>query len=205
VPKVIAQHHCSPPPTPALMAAWLNALRKRHAKQYSVMQTELKEVQYYQERKEGYKESVQNDIVRKNQEKEEEAKRAAAEKADKEHQEAIAKRRTELKASLPEEATDKGAKKIAIRFADGRSGQRRFTGDQPLSTVFNWVDVMYEIEREKVILTTMNGKQTFTWDEVENEKSLDEAGLGRMTGFRVAEKKEEEEDKQEEPSEEESS
>jgi glutamate synthase domain-containing protein 2 len=204
VPKVIAQHHCSPPPKAVLMAAWLNALRKRHAKQYSVMQTELKEVQYYQERKEGYKESVQNDIVRKNQEKEEEAKRAAAEKADKEYQEAIEKRRTELKSSLPEEATSKDAKKIAIRFADGRSGQRRFTRDQPLSTVFNWVDIMYKIEREKVILTTMNGKQTFTWDEEENEKTLDEAGLGRMTGFRVAEKKEEE-DKQEEPSEEESS
>ena len=32
------------------------------------MQTELKEVQYYKERKEGYRESVQSDIERKEKE-----------------------------------------------------------------------------------------------------------------------------------------
>jgi hypothetical protein len=200
VPKLIAQHHCSPPPTPSLMAAWLNALRKRHAKQYSAMQTELKEVQYFQERKDGYRDSVQSDIERKEREKAEEAKRLAEEKAEKDRQETIEKRRKELKSSLPEEDTSGEAKKIAIRFADGRSGQRRFSPDQPLSVVFNWVDAMYEIEREKVILTTMNGQNNFTWNDETNDKTLDEVGLGRTTGFRVAEKKEESSDNSEEES-----
>jgi hypothetical protein len=61
---------------------------------------------------------------------------------------------------------------------------------------------MYEIEREKVVLTAMNGKQTFAWNEEENTKSLKEAGLGKSTGFRVTEKKEEAEEKDEEDSDE---
>lgn len=173
------------------MAAWLNTLRKRHGKQYTVMQTELKEVQYYKERKEGYRESVQSDIERKEKEEVEEAKRLAKEKIEAERIEAIERRREELKAALPDEDTSTGAKKIAIRFADGRSGQRRFAPDQPVGDLFNWVDAIYEIEREKVILTTMNGKQFFEWNDESNSKTLDEAGLGRMAGFRVSEKKEE--------------
>ena len=84
VPRKLAQHHCSPPPEAALMAGWLNALRKRHAKQYKVMQTELKEIEYFKERKEGYKESVKADIKRKEEERVEEEKRLAAEKEEQE-------------------------------------------------------------------------------------------------------------------------
>jgi hypothetical protein len=184
------------------MASWLDSLRKRHAKQYSAMQTDLKEAQYYQERQEGYSKSVKNDNERKQREKEEKAKRLAEEEAEKERQEAIVKRRQELQESLPEEDKSKEAKKIALRFADGRSGQRQFSPKQPISDLFNWVDAMYEIEREKVVLTAMNGKQTFAWNEEENTKSLKEAGLGKSTGFRVTEKKEEAEEKDEEDSDE---
>lgn len=165
------------------------------------MQNELKEIQYFKERKEGYRDSVKNDVERKEREKEEEAKRLAEEKAEKERQEAIEKRRKELKSALPEEDTSAKAKKIAVRFADGRSGQRRFSPDQPLSVVLSWVDAEYEIEREQVILTTMNGQKTFTWDDETNDKTLEELGLGKMTGLRVTEKqKEQSENSETEPS-----
>jgi hypothetical protein len=171
------------------MASWLDALRKRHAKQYTSMQTNLKEAKYYKERLVGYSDSVKSDNERKQREKEEEAKRLVEEAAEKERQEAIELRREELKESLPGEDKSPTAKKIALRFADGRSGQRQFSPDQPISDVFNWVDAMYEIEREKVLLTTMNGKRTFIWDEEENATSLKDTGLGRNTGLRVTEKK----------------
>lgn len=184
VPKVVAQHHCSPPPSSSSMASWLNTLRKRHAKQYTAMQTVLKELQYFKERKEGYTESKKSDKEREKREKEEEEKRLAAEKAEQERLEELEKRRKGLKEALPEEPKGKDTKKVALRFADGRSGQRRFSPEQPLTDIFNWVDAMYEIERENVILTTMNGKETFEWEEI--GKTLEEAGLGKNTGFRVS-------------------
>jgi hypothetical protein len=166
------------------MASWLNTLRKRHSKQYTAMQTVLKELQYFKERKEGYTESKKSDKERQKREKEEEEKRLAAEKAEQERLEEMEKRREELKGALPEEPKGKDTQKIALRFEDGRSGQRRFSPEQPFMDVFNWVDAIYEIERETVILTTMNGKQTFEWEE--NEKTLEDAGLGKNTGFRVS-------------------
>jgi hypothetical protein len=193
VPRLLSQHHCSPPPSPELMAAWLNALRKRHAKQYAAMHHELNEAQLFQERKEGYKSSVMSDVQRRERERIEQEERMAKEKEEKERAEMLKRRREELRHSLPQEPgksiTD--AMTIALRFGDGRTGQRRFTLDTPLSVVFNWVDATFEMERERVILTTMDGKRSFTWDGIE-EVLLAESGLGRMTGLRVTEKKPEE-------------
>ena len=190
VPRLLAQHHCSPPPSPELMAAWLNALRKRHAKQYASMHHELKEAQLFTERKEGYKSSVITDTQRKERERIEEEERIAKEKEEKERAEMLAKRREELRASLPEEPGKDvaGVMTIALRFADGRSGQRRFPPDIPMSVVFNWVDSDFEMEREHVILTTMNGQKSFAWEEA-GDIPLAESGLGRMTGLRVTVKK----------------
>ncbi len=154
------------------------------------MQTVLKELQYFKERNEGYNDSKKNDKERELREKEEERKRLAAEKEEQDRLEALETRRKELLEALPEEAKGKETKKIALRFLDGRSGQRHFYPDQPLTDVFNWVDAVYEIEREKVILTTMNGKQSFTWEE--NEKNLEDAELGKNIGFRVSIKESEE-------------
>lgn len=188
--KVLAQHHCNPPMKAASMASWMNALRKRHGKQYQNMQTELKELQLYQERKEGYVDSVQSDNERKLKEAQEEAERKAQEIKEAARQAEIDARRQELQQSLPEDMKNgSNVKKIAIRFPDGRSGQRGFASDQPLSMVFNWVDAMFEIERETVVLTTMNGKQTFSWDDDETKsgKTLEDVGLNKMTAFRVTE------------------
>jgi Skp family chaperone for outer membrane proteins len=194
VPKitatVLAQHHCSPPPASSLMAQWLNALRKRHAKQYNSMQSEMKEIQYFKEREEGYRDSVDNDIQRKEKEAKEEAERLAKEKAEIERMATIQKRRADLKSALPPEDKSGKAKTVALRFADGKSGQRKFAPNTPLSTVFDWVDAMFEIERETLVLTTLNGKQAFSWDSEDvKTKTLEKAGLGRMTGLRVTEKK----------------
>lgn len=177
------------------MAAWLNALRKRHAKQYASMHHVLKEAQLFKERTEGYKSSVMSDVQRRERERIEEEERMAKEAAEKERAEMVAKRREELRASMPEEPNKDvaGAITIALRFPDGRTGQRRFTPDTPLGVVFNWVDSGFEIEREQVVLTTMNGQKSFTWEEA-TDVPLADSGLGRMTGLRVTIKKVEKEE-----------
>ena len=197
-PKLLAQHHCTPPPSAATMSEWLSALRKRHLKQYATMQLAVKEQRYFEERKKGYVESVASDKERREREKVEKAERLAKEKEEKERREAILKRREELKESLPEEDKSSTAKAVALRFADGRSDTRKFAPDTSLSTLFNWVDGIHGMERETVVLTTMNGKQTFRWDdELVQEQTLEEAGLGRMVGLRVTEKKPEEKTEEE--------
>lgn len=196
VPKTLAQHHCSPPPATESMAAWLNALRKRHSKkEYKSMVKQLQELQYYQERQAGYKSSIQDDIKRKQEEKRQaqlEKEKAEKEKA---HEEAMAQRRVELKESLPEEPSKggEGIITIALRFADGRAGQRRFLPETPLSTIFDWVDAEYEMERETITLSTMNGQ--FQFEDWEDNQTLEEAkGIGRMTGLRVMKKEENDDD-----------
>lgn len=171
----------------------MNELRKRFSKQYAAMQLEMREAQLLQERREGYKSSVQSDTERKLREKKEEAERLAKEKIEKERLDALEKRREEFLQSLPEPPGPevKDAITISIRCSDGRTEKRRFESDVQLSLVFNWADATFKMEREVTILTTMNGKQTFSWDDASEEKSLKEAGLGRMVGFRVTEKKEE--------------
>jgi len=209
IPRVLSQHHCNPPPNSESMAAWLNALRKRHAKQYATMQHELQELQYFQERKEGYKESIVGDTNREKREKQEEMERLAKEKAEKERIEMLQKRRKTLRENLPEEPSagdTSNVMTIALRFADGRTGKRRFNAEVELNELFNWVDGFFDIEREKVILSTMNGQRSFTFvgeDAEENDEetseimTLEEAGFGRMTGLRVTERKEDEEEEEE--------
>ena len=184
-PRLLAQHHCSPPPSAETMAAWLNALRKRHAKQYATMHTELKELELFHERKQGYKESVKADIEMKEKEEREAAERKAREEAEKKRAEEIRERREIIRDNLPEEPpkSDKDARTIALRLADGRSAQRRFAPDTSLETVFGWIDVTFEEEQENVTLTTMNGKLSFIWED--KDTTLQESGLPKMAALRV--------------------
>ena len=152
-------------------------------------------MEYYKERMEGYSESVKSDKERQKQEAKEAAEQKAKEEAEAKRQAELEERRKELKESLPEDVkSGSDVKKVSLRFADGRSGQRGFSSDQPLSMLFNWVDALFEMEREKVVLTSMNGKLTFSWDEETNDTKLADAGLGKMTAFRVSEKVEDEEE-----------
>ena len=197
VPRLLAQHHCSPPPSADTMAAWLNALRKRHAKQYTTMQTELREIELFQERKEGYKNSVKTDIESKKKEEREAAERKAREEAEKKRAEELRQRRVTLEENLPDEPdkSDATAKTVALRLADGRSAQRRFPADASLETVFGWVDVVFAIEQETVTLTTMNGKLSFCWDD--RETTLEDSGLPKMAGLRVTVSKKKSDDNEE--------
>mmetsp|Transcript_16391 Transcript_16391/g.23121 ORF Transcript_16391/g.23121 Transcript_16391/m.23121 type:complete len:539 (+) Transcript_16391:95-1711(+) len=193
VPQVLSQHHCNPPPNSEKMAVWLNTLRKRHAKQYASMQLEKQEMEYFKERQKGYASSVESDLQREEDEKNAELERLAKEKEEKKRLEEMKSRRKELKESLPEEPDKdiEGVMTIALRFTDGNSGRRRFAPDTPVSVLFNWVDAMFEMERETVVLTTMNGKKTFNWDD-DDETILSDTGLGKMTGLRVSQKEAEE-------------
>jgi len=196
-PQVVAQHHGNPPPNPAAMAAWLSSLRKRHGKQYAVMQHHAREAELYAERQRGYVDSQVEDREREVKAQREEEERLAKEQEERERKEATAKRRAELRDSLPDEPATggDGVVTIALRFADGRRGQRRFDGDEAMATVFNWVDALFEMERERVELSTMTGQKKFVWDDVEGgDVTLADAGLGKMTGLRVVEIKKEEDD-----------
>ena len=196
-PKILAQHHGNPPPSPTAMAAWLSSLRKRHGKQYAAMQHQIREVELYAERQRGYADSQVEDQEREVKAQREEGERLAKEREEKERKEAMAQRRAELLESLPDEpeAGGDGVVTIALRFADGRRGQRRFDGDEAMATVFNWVDATFEMERERVELSTMTGQKKFAWGDVEDgDMTLADAGLGKMTGLRVAEIEEEDEE-----------
>lgn len=184
-PRLLAQHHCSPPPTAERMAAWLNALRKRHAKQYTTMQIELREHELLQERKEGYRESVKTDIENKLKEEREAAEKKAREEAEKKRAEEIAIRREILRENLPEEpdATDSTAYTLALRLLDGRSAQRRFASEATMESVFGWVDAHFEIEQETITLMTMNGKVSLTWED--RDTKLEDARLPKKAGIRV--------------------
>ncbi|GFH48597.1 hypothetical protein CTEN210_05073 [Chaetoceros tenuissimus] len=195
VPRVLAQHHCNPPPDSESMAKWLNALRKRHAKQYANMQLERKELALFKERKEGFKASLEDD-KRREQEEAMEAKRKAEEEArKKEHEEMIKKRRVTLLESLPEEpaAGSSDVVIIALRFTDGTTGKRRFESETEVGQIFNWIDAMFKVERENVNLMIMNGQQTFDYGE-DKDITLRDAGFGKMLALRVIEKSDDDDD-----------
>jgi hypothetical protein len=154
------------------------------------MQLQAKEAQYFKDRKAGYKDSLQVDKDREEREVREKAERMAREKAEKKRRAEVAKRREGLRESLPDEPdkVEDGTKTISLRLADGTSAQRRFSGEDKLADVFNWADVSFELERELIQMTTMNGKNTYGWEE-DSETSLNSSGLGKMAGLRITEKK----------------
>ena len=186
VPKLLAQHHAMPPPPPETMAAWMNALRKRHKAQYTKMQTNVRELELYKERQEGYQSSMVQDTENRQKEAElaAESKRKAEEEAK--HQAEIQERRARLEDELGGEVSKDtpNSKVLSIRMDSGESHRRRFPHDATIEMVLNWADVQCQVEREKVVLTTLNGKQSFSWDD-RRDATLEEVGLGKMTGFRL--------------------
>ena len=215
-PRLLAQHHCNPPPSsPEIMINWTNTIRKRHIREFAKLQHDRKEIQLLKERNEGYVTSMKEDKAR--EEKEELEARAKKEMEEKERlrKEKLEERRKELIEALPDEPEvgETGVITIALRFTDGSRDQRRFVADETsMNDVFNWVDAMHGLEREKIELSTMNGSKVFRYvDEGEeggdgDNASLSEAGLGKMTALRVTEivdEKEEEDDEDGEGDEEE--
>merc|ERR1712238_634163 len=110
-----------------------------------------------------------------------EQKRLEEEKAKKEKEEMLMERRKTLLEELPDEPErgSEGIITIALRFSDGKKGQRRFDVDTEVDQVFNWVDATFKMERERVVLTTMNGQKSFTYGE-DSGMTLEVTGLGKM-------------------------
>ena len=73
-----------------------------------------------------------------------------------------------------------------------------------MNDVFNWIDAVHGMEREKVELSSMNGARRFVYVEEETgdssdddeketsrdgesvNRTLEEVGLGKMTALRVS-------------------
>lgn len=198
VPKVLAQHHCSPPPTATKMVDWLIAIRERHSREYMKLRKVRQESIWTKERTADYQDSAMRDA--ENRLRHEQAKRdhMAAEKVREERLNAILTRREELRSTIPDEpdASTPEVKTVALRFANGQTGQRRFAPSTKLTDLFNWVDAMFDLERETVVLVSMNGKQSFEWiNKSDDIPTLEEAGFGKMVGLRVTIKKKETDDK----------
>ena len=84
------------------------------------------------------------------------------------------------------------------------STKRKF--DKEIHTVgdiMNWIDAMFEIERETISLSTMNNSRSFTYEEHE-QMTLQDAGFSKMTALRVSELVVEENDDDDDDDEEES-
>lgn len=193
-PKLLSQHHCSPPPSSINMAGWLNSIRKRCLIQYTTMHTEIVEFELYKQRQQGYVGSIQADRQRQIREAHEEKERIKRDQIQQEYKEKIIQRRIELKQSLPlEPSLDETLSivTIALRFADGRitTTPRRFISNSSLlSDIFNWIDVEYEIEREMIELlyTTKGQVKSFKWDDIDNiHKTLSDIGFTKMVALRV--------------------
>jgi hypothetical protein len=212
VPRLLAQHHCNPPPEGVALVQWLKAIKKRYQKLYKTMLDDLRESLLFQERQEGYRDSISSDRDRQERKRKEKEEKARQVRIAKEKEEALSKRRSALKLLLDHaeelDTADPNTKVISLRCSDGRSAQRSFSADAPVSLLFNWADVEFGMDRESLVLATMNGKQSFTWeddfasnDDAGYEASetdsgdwtvggpsvtLSDAGLGKMVGLRVS-------------------
>lgn len=203
-PRIVAQHHCQPPPaSPAGLVAWLATLRRRHRRDYARLQHERRERRLHQERTEGYRGSVEEDGARARREAEERARREQEEEEERRRAARVEARRKRLRAALAPEpvAGAEGSVTIALRFAARGSGdregplQRRFDkGTTRMNDVFDWVDAVHGLERETVELSMMNGAKTFVYVEAEEDEekggdsmTLEETGLGKMVALRVTE------------------
>ena len=186
-PRVLSQHHCQPPPgSPEVLTSWINATRKRHLRDFAKLQHDRREAMLHRERTEGYRASVEEDAVREARERAEAERQRRLEEEEERRREELEERREVLRESLPEEPEPgaAGAATIALRFADGTRDQRRFPSDAPIDSIFDWIDVEHEIERERLELGTMNGSRTFVHGG-EEALTIEGAGLGRMTALRV--------------------
>jgi hypothetical protein len=214
-PKLIAQHHCSPPPSATNMAGWLNTIRQRCYVRYNVMQTEIIELELYKQRQKGYVGSIVSDQRKQIQQAREEQERVERHRIEQEDKARILQRRNELKKSLGAEpmddendTTSEPIVTIALRITDSRissgtthrASKRRFYASTLLSDVFNWIDVEYEIEREQIeLFYTSKGQVTsYQWDDNDNDdvrkhpdtkRSLSDLGFKKMVALRVVLKK----------------
>ena len=210
--RVLAQHHCNPPPTTSeILSSWANSVRKRHLREYAKLQHVCTEMQLLRERNRGYVGSIQEDEAREAKEVKDRQQQEEEAAKERDRLKEIEARRQLLLESLAEEppmgtTPPEDVITIALRFNDGnKRDQRRFLADETrINDVCNWIDARHGIEREKLELSTMHGARKFVYVEnSEEDMTLREAGLAKMTALRVAEVESEEDEELDEDDEEE--
>jgi hypothetical protein len=82
----------------------------------------------------------------------------------------LGKTSEELRTALPDEQAGCGGAIKTVAVAVEQSCQRRFAPDVTISSADWWMT--FRRERETVILTTMNGQSTFSWDSNKLSKKL---------------------------------
>lgn len=179
--KILVQHHCSPPPDGKKLALWLKSLSKRHKKQFVKLQKLRQEKIWQSERLEGYKSSQVTDTQQKIRLEQERIQSEKESELAKQRELAIQERRQKLKESLGPEATT--GKTIALSHDNNRY-QRKFSSSASVNDVFDWADVVLEVEREGIVLQSLQEKFVY-----EDDRTLEEAGLKQMVLFRVLERK----------------
>ena len=202
-PKLLVQHHCNPPfSSIEPLSAWISSTRKRHIREYAKLQHECKERELYHERNVNYQQSLVEDEEREEREEKERLKKIKMEEMERIRIQKIQERRLGLIQNLKEEPSpSEDVITIALRFQPNISSskseataatRRRFEKSDTMNDVFNWVDAVHGLEREKIGLSTMNGSKSFVYveeddDDGKEDMTLEEAGLGKMTALRVAE------------------
>ena len=83
---------------------------------------------------------------------------------------------------------------VALRLADGRNGKRRFLSTDRMEFVFDYVDAMFEWDRERLLITSMRGDYKLEYSE-HDKKDLtigEYAGNSsvKMLGLRISLQKE---------------
>ena len=200
LPKVLAQHHCNPPPSPISLASFLKALRKRHAGQIKAMRHWLREMEYQNERQMNYQESMVLDTKRKDKERLEKEEKERQMQQEKERLIILDQRRSHFLESMndePEAGTGTGTGTdsvitVAFRLADGRNAQRRFHSNENMDIIFNYVDAHFLWDRECLSVTSMRGDNKISWEESQTMTIAEYAGsTTNMLGLRISMQKEE--------------
>ena len=174
-------------------ATWLADVRERNTDALAKLIQAQKERVWAQERQAGYTASVQKDTQQKKDTAARKAALAAELAAKAAQQQRILERRKELLEKLPEEPTEgTDIVTVALRFADGSKGQRRFAGEATtMQTLFDWVDAVFEIEREHVQLQTLTGSHTLRYSETADREAPLLSLQKKMIAFRVTKVEEE--------------
>lgn len=198
LPKLLAQHHCNPPPSPTSLSSFLSALRKRHSAQIRTMRTQLREAEFHAERRSNYAASLTSDTQRTADEAHARVEVTRRQEEEQRRLEAVEARRQESRESLGEEpAVADGVVTIALRFADGRSGQRRFRVGDDAALLFRWVEGHFDWDRERTAVTDMRGDHELVWTDCDGKtKSVgDYVGVDSTAlALRVSLTKEQEEE-----------
>lgn len=166
-------------------AAWLQDVRDRSEQTLERLATAVREKTWAKERTTGYATSIEQDLKREKKAAARQAEIAAEMQRKAAHQEMILERRKVLLAQLPEEPSSGGIT-VALRWTDGTKGQRRFASDgTTMGTLFDWVDAVYGIERERVQLQTLTGSHRLRFES--DRETLLATMKKDMIAFRITE------------------